>query len=261
MVRRQFARGAQCSIRGAIVVALFALPSVAVAQSGRGFLFHAPNGSLTMRAGYQASNTTSSSGPNDGVDVLQRETTLGSRSFDSFNLGVDLNFALSPRLDLTGTVDLWSRSNTSEYREWEENGKPITHESALNRVGLAGGFRYNLAPRGRQISSLAFIPAKTLPYVGVTAGTLWYNFRQEGDFVEVLNDSTGDIFTDQLESSDFSFMGQAFAGVERRLNARWSLVGETRFTKSTAKFTEDYAGLGDLQLSGLALSLGATVRF
>jgi len=90
---------------------------------------------------------------------------------------------------------------------------------------------------------------------------MWYNFRQKGDFVEVVNDSTGKIFADQLESNHYNVMGQAFAGIERRINARWSLLGETRYTKSAATFTGDYAGLGDIQLSGLAFSLGATVRF
>jgi len=55
---------------------LLALPSVAAAQSGKGFMFKRPTGSFTMRAGYEASNTITSSGTNDGVDVLQRETPL-----------------------------------------------------------------------------------------------------------------------------------------------------------------------------------------
>jgi hypothetical protein len=56
-------------------------------------------------------------------------------------------------------------------------------------------------------------------------------------------------------------MGQVFGGIERRLSARWSVLGEGRFTRSNSKFTKDYIGLGDLQLSGLALNLGVSVRF
>ena len=90
---------------------------------------------------------------------------------------------------------------------------------------------------------------------------MWYDFTQKGDFVEVVNDSTGNIFTDELRSGHYNVMGQAFAGIERRLNARWSMVGETRYTQSSAKLVKDYSGLGDIQLSGLAFTLGATVRF
>lgn len=257
MVKRQFVRGAQCSIRGAVVLALLALPSISFAQqSGKGFLFRKPVGSFSMRAGYEASAANG-----DGFDVLRSQTTLGSRSFDAFNLGFDLNYFASRYFDVTMTLDVSSRSNTSEYRDWEENGKPIVHESELDRVALGAGFRYNLLSRGRQISSLAYIPARTVPYIGATAGVMWYDFTQNGDFVEVVNDSTGNIFSDELRSSHYGAMGQVFGGIERRLNAHWSLVGEGRFTQSNSKFTKDYMDLGDLKLSGLALTLGASVRF
>jgi len=256
MVRKQSARGTQWFFRGAIILASFALPAVAVAQSGKGFLFKEPNGSFTMRAGYEAAQTSS-----EGFDVMRRETTLGPRSFDAFNLGFDLNYFLTRRVDLTFSLDVSSRENSSEYREWEENGQPIIHTSELERVALGGGFRYNLLSRGRPISALAYIPAKTIPYIGGTGGVLWYSFQQKGDFVEVVNDSTGNIFPDELRSHHYGLMGQAFAGIERRLNARWSVVGESRYTHSASTFTKDYAGLGEIQLSGLAFSLGATVRY
>jgi hypothetical protein len=256
MVSRQLVRGAQRSIRGAIVLALVALPSIAGAQSGDGFLFKRPKGSFVMRAGYEPSRVKG-----DGFDQFRRETTLGSNSFDSFNVGFDFNYFLSQRFGLTFTLDVSSRSNTSEYREWEEAGRPIVHESQLDRVGFGGGVRYDLLPRGRQISSLAYIPAKTVPYIGATGGVMWYEFTQTGDFVEVVDDTTGNIFTDDLISHHYGLMGQVFGGIERRLSARWSLLGEARFTQSNSKFTQDYLGLGDLQLSGLALNLGASVRF
>ena len=256
MVKRQSARGAQCSMRGAIMLALIALPSVAVAQNGDGFLFQRPKGSFTMRAGYEAANPASES-----YDVLKGETTLGPRSFDAINLGADLDFYLTRSVDLTFTLDVTSRTNTSEYRDWEENGQPITHQSTLERATLGGGFRYNLLGRGRQISSLAYIPARTVPYIGATGGIMWYDFRQKGDFVEVIDDSTGNIFTDELKASHYTLMGQGFAGIERRINARWSLVGEGRYTLAKDRLNNDFAELGTLSLSGLAFNVGATVRF
>jgi hypothetical protein len=257
MVRRQFARGAQrLSIHVALGLALLAVPSIATAQRGRGYLFKKPSGSFVMRAGYEAAVTSS-----QPFTVLREQTTLGPRSFDAFSLGFDLNYVLTDRVDFVTTFDASTRTNTAEYREWEENGLPIVHQSTLDRAALGAGFRYNLLGRGRQISSLAFIPAKTVPYVGATAGMMWYEFTQKGDFVEVVNDSTGNIFSDELKSWHYNVMGQAFAGLERRLNARWSMVGETRYTQSSAKLVKDYSGLGDIQLSGLAFTLGATVRF
>ena len=261
MVSRQLARGAQRSIRGAIMLALTALPSIAAAQtSGNGFLFNKPNGSFTMRAGYQAQNTSS-----EPFIIEKSLTTANSRSFDGFNLGFDLNLFVSRRADLLFTLDMSTRTTTTDYTGgWTDSqtGLPISHKSTLDRLGLGAGVRFNLVDRGRQISALAFIPAKTIPYVGATGGMMWYQFSQRGDFLDIIDDTTADIFTDELKTRHYNVMGQAFAGVERRLNARWSLLGETRFTKSTARLKNDYASIReDINLSGLAFNLGATVRF
>ena len=255
--RLQVTRGAQRRFGAAIFAVLVALPSIAAAQSsGKGFLFEKPNGSFSMRLGYEAANTSS-----EPFTILQEETTVGPRSFDALALGLDFNVFLSRRVDLVFTFDVSSRTKTAEYREWEENGRPIVNEATLDRVAFGTGFRYNVVDRGRQISALAYIPTKTVPYFGATGGFLWYEFGQEGDFVEVVDDTTGNIFTDELRSDDYGLMGQVFAGVERRLSARWSLTGETRYTHSTATLENDYAGMGKIQLSGLAFTVGATIRF
>lgn len=252
----QFARGAQRSVAALFTAVAVTLPASALAQSGDGFLFKRPGGSFVIRAGYGLANT-------DGqpFTVLKDQTTIGPRSFDAFHLGLDANFAVSRRLDFVLTLEGSSRTSTAEYREWEENGQPISNESTLDRGIFGAGFRYNLTDRGRQISALAFIPARTLPYIGATGGVLWYEFMQKGDFVEVIDENTGNIYTDEIKSDNTGMMGQVFAGIERRLSTRWSLSGETRYTHSSAKLTDNYAGLGNIPLSGLAFTLGAVVRF
>ena len=245
------------SIRGAVGLALIALPSLAVAQSGKGFLFRKPHAAFTMRAGYEAANTSDTL-----FAGIRRDMTIGPRDFDAFNFAADLNYFLTQRTDLVFTLDLSSRTTSGAYRGgWLENGRPVTHEASLDRAALGAGFRINLLDRGRQVSSLAYVPATTLPYVGATGGVLWYEFVEKGDFIQVTSDTTADIFTDELRSNHYTLMGQIFAGVERRLNARWSLLGETRYTQARAKLVKDYAELEHIQLSGLAFNLGATVRF
>jgi hypothetical protein len=258
MVTRQSARGAKRSIRGAVALAMLALPSIAAAQhSGRGYLFGKPNASFVMRAGYSAANTTAKP-----FEAALEQTTLGPRSFDAFNLGFDFNIILTQHVDAVLTTDFSSRSTTSEYKQWDEAGQPIMHETTLDRVGFGGGFRYNIFPRGRQVSTLAYIPAKTLPYFGATGGGMWYELVQKGDFVQVIDETSADIFTDELRSSHYAFMGQVFTGIEQRLNARWSLLGETRYTRSTAKLARDYADTrSNINLSGLAFNVGAAIRF
>ncbi|MEO5567140.1 MAG: hypothetical protein ABIR92_01525 [Gemmatimonadaceae bacterium] len=253
----QAGRRAPRFIASAVAGVLIALPSVVSAQaSGDGFMFTKPSGSLSIRGGYALANTSG-----QPFSVLKRETTIGARSFDAFSAGLDLNFVVARRIDLVFSGDLSTRTKSAEYREWEENGNPIIQQSTLERFALGAGLRYNLADRGRQISALAFIPARTIPYVGLSGGMLWYDFRQKGDFVESTDQQTASIFTDDLRSRNYNFMGQAYAGVDRRLTARWSLIGEARYTQASAKLIQDYGGLGNIQLSGLALNAGAAIRF
>lgn len=254
---RQAAQGARRFFITTAAGAFIALPSLASAQSsGDGFMFKKPSGSFSFRGGYALANTSG-----QPFSVLKRETTIGARSFDSFSAGVDLNFAVARRIDVVFSGDLSSRTKSAEYREWQENGNPIIHQSTLERFALGAGLRYNLADRGRQISALAFIPARTIPYVGLSGGMMWYDFRQKGDFVETTDQQTAAIFADDLKSRHYNFMGQAHAGVDRRMTARWSLIGEARYTKASAKLIQDYGGLGNIQLSGLALNAGAAIRF
>lgn len=257
--RPQVTRGARRGIPGIVAlaaVAVLAMPSAAIGQSGDGFLFREPRGSFTFRGGYSLANTSG-----DLYGLLRRETTVSSRSFDAFNGGIDFNYFLARRLNMVVTLDLSSRTNTAEYREWEENGQPIIHQSTLDRAIFGAGLRYDLADRGRRISTLAFIPARTIPYLGLNAGVISYEFTQKGDFVEPIDATSASIYNDELTSNGKSFMAQAYAGLDHRLSARWSLVGEARYTHATARLRSDYSELGNIQLSGLALNLGAAVRF
>lgn len=259
VLRRLVTRGAMRGLLGIATfaaTAVLAMPSAALAQSGDGFLFRAPRGSFTFRGGYSLANTSG-----ELYGLLRRETTVGSRSFDSFNGGMDFNYFLARRLNMVVSVDLSSRTNTAEYREWAENGQPIVHQSTLDRAAFGAGLRYDLVDRGRRISTLAFIPARTVPYLGLNAGVISYGFTQKGDFVEPIDSTNAQIYNDELASSGKSFMAQAYAGLDHRLSARWSLIGEARYTHATARLRSDYSGLGNIQLSGLAFNVGAAVRF
>lgn len=237
---------------------LVAMPIVGVAAqaSGDGYLFHAPYGSLSLRGGYELANTSS-----EPFGIMRRQTTIGARSFDALNLGADLGFNVTRRFDVVVSLDASSRATTAEYRDWEENGQPIEHWSGLDRLGLAANVRYNLKDRGRSISSLAWIPARVVPYVGVGAGMMWHVLIQKGDFVEETAAQTASIFNDELRTSNRSVLAQAFTGLDYRINARWSVLGEARYAHSSSTLRADYTGLGKINLSGVVMNVGTSVRF
>jgi hypothetical protein len=247
------------SISRLAVAAIVAAPMAASAQgSGDGFLFHRPYGSFGLRVGYIAPSTSG-----EPFTVLRQQTTVGSRSFDAPSVGLDLSFAAGQRFDVVFNVDGTRRATTARYPGWfdDQTNLPIQNTATLGRLGLGGSIRYNLVDRGRRISSFAFIPAHVVPYVGLGGGYMWYDLKQSGDFIEETGANTANVFSDELRSSGSGLMGQAFTGIEYRLNARLSLLGEARYTRASADLNNDYAGLGRIDLSGFALNIGTSIRF
>ena len=235
-------------------VVLLPLAAMAQPQSGDGFMFGAPSGSITLRAGY--------SRPSQGSDVfsfIQDQLTLGSGDFASASLGADLSYFLRPNLALQFGVGYAGRTAPSVYRGWiDTNDQEIEQQTTLRRVPLTMGLRYYLWPTGRSISELAWVPSRYAPYVGAGIGLTWSQFRQTGDFVDY---KTLDIFPSTLNSEKWARDLYVAAGVERTLSARFALTGEARYDYSKAALSGDFSGFDRIDVSGLAVTIGLTVRF
>ena len=242
------------------VMMLVLLPvAAAVAQrktAGDGYLFREPIGTVTLRLGYDLASATG-----DAYSVQRRDITIGSRGFHGPNWGVDAAFDVGRRWDLGFTVDGNTRSRASEYRDWQDNtGQPINQRTTLSSTGLSANLRYNLAERGRSISNFAWIPAGLLPYVGGGVGFQYYELTQSGDFID-MSSANKDVYNDRLTSSGFGLATQAFAGFMKTLTPHVALNTEARYTFSSADLNQDYSDLRHIDLSGLALTIGTSIRF
>lgn len=236
-----------------IALALPVIPRVAVAQ-GNGFLFGKPDGTVTLRGGYSRANASG-----DLFALQKKQFTIGPRGFDALSLGGDLAFDAGRRIDLGVSVDGTIRSHSSEYRNWlDQNNQPIKQTTNLSTIGFSANLKYNFRDRGRSISNFAWIPSRYVPYVGIGAGLITYSFKQKGDFVDF---TTNAVYTDELSSSAWSGMGQIFSGLSYSMGPRYALITEARYTMSTAKMTNDYTDFDRIDLSGLSLNVGTSIRF
>ena len=223
-------------------------------RTGDGFLFHRPQGSLSLRAGYSRANASS-----DLFALQEKQLTIGPRGFDALSLGADLRFNTTRRIDVGLSLDGTVRSHASEYRDWlDQNNKPIEQTTSLATVGFSANLKYDFHDRGRAISNFAWVPAQYVPYIGAGGGVTYYDFRQKGDFLDF---TTNNVFADELSSSSWAAMGQVFSGVAYTMSARYSLISEARYTMSSAKLKTDYRELGRIDLSGLSLNVGTSIRF
>ncbi len=242
------------------LLAIVALATPAAAQSGggEGFLFHLPRATLTVHGGFAQPLARS-----DVWSLATSELTLGRSDFGTGNFGADFGFTVTPRFDLVIGIDRSRSSARSEYRDFVEevNGVdvPIDQSTTFTRTPLTASLRYYLTERGRRVGSVAWIPARFVPFVQLGGGATYYQFEQVGDFVDM---QTLDIFAARLRSKGWAGTLQAGAGGQWNLNQRFSLTGELRYLRATGDGDEpsgDFSGY-KVDLSGVSTLIGLTLR-
>jgi hypothetical protein len=248
---------ARLAARLILPLACLTFPLSAFAQStgtGRGFLFGAPAGSLSIRGGYALANAAS-----DFFDFTTDELTLDRRDFSSLSIDGELAVRLAPRTDFVFWSSYAGMGKLSEYRHFiDNNDQPIEQRTTFRRVPFTVGVRQYLVAPGREIGRLAWIPTRAAPYVSGGVGGMWYRFRQFGDFIDR---ETLDVFSSTYESSGWTWAAHAALGLDYSLGARVALTGETRYLLSRATLSEDFSGYEPLDLSGLSTMIGFTIRF
>jgi len=240
-----------------LIFALLLAPATLPAQGlGRGFFFKEPVTTWSVRAGFGHADASS-----DIFSFTSRQLTLSKSDFSGFTIGSDLDFRVSSRLTLG--LGMWyaGSSTPSEYRDFVgSDDKPIQQTTKFRRLPLTASLKLYLTPRGRSIGSFAWIPAKVAPYIGAGGGAMWYNFEQNGEFIDV-SDSTLPVFSDTFKSSGWAPEGHAMAGVDVSLTPRLVLTGEGRYTYARAKMDGDFVDFDKIDLSGFAITAGLAIRF
>lgn len=221
-------------------------------RAGDGYLFGAPDARLSLRAGYAQAFARS-----DVFDDAIAFLTLERRSFSGPSIGGDLAITVAPWLDVAVSADYSASVRNSEDRGYLENGQPIVQTTSFRRVPLTANAIVYLVSRGRSIGTLAWIPAKVVPWIGGGGGTTWYRFRQEGDFVDY---RTLNIFAAKLESSGWAGALQALGGVDISLSPRFVVSADARRTWAGTKPGRDFTSYDRIDLSGVTGSLGVTIR-
>lgn len=223
------------------------------AQTGRGFLFEEPDFIIGVRGGLGLASANS-----DVFDFSREELTLDRSDFHGFSASGDLGVRLGSRVDLVGTVGYIGRVASSESRRFEgTDDLPILQRTEFRRVPLTAGLRIYPLSTGRRVGSHAWIPSQWTPYVGAAAGGMWYRFRQTGEFVD---EESLDIFPDEFASSGWTPMAEGFAGVEYSLTPRFAVVAEGRYSWANADLSRAFEGFEPIDLSGLALTVGLSIR-
>jgi hypothetical protein len=236
------------------VVLAVAAASPATAQPAPDFLFGRPNGMVGVRSGLLF--------PSAGSDLftfVQDQLTLERKDFNAPAIGVDVELAMTTRASAVIGFEFSKSSKNSEYRDFVDNQRlPIAQTTSLREMNLSGSVKVALTPRGREISSRAWIPAAVTPSVGAGGGILQYQFLQFGDFVDVEDFS---VFPDTFRSSGWTPSAHVFGGVDVKLWRRLYLSGEGRYLWSKAELSRDFSGFDPIDLAGFKATAGLHYMF
>ena len=238
------------------LAALVALPTSALGQvgAGDGFLFGAPKGMFSVRMGVSQPFATG-----DPFTFFSDELTLSKSSYRAVDVAGDLAFTVAPRLDVVlGTG--WSGSQApSEERHWvDQDNQPIRQTTTLQRVPITVSLKLYLRPRGTSVGRFAWVATSGLaPYVGAGGGLMFSRIHQWGNFVGT--DTI--IHSDNFASESWTGTVRAFAGVDLPLGPRFVATAEARYTYAKTPLGPDFKYFGDMDLSGVSLTVGAGVRF
>jgi hypothetical protein len=232
---------------------LLALPRVSGAQSPD-FLFGAPHGTVAVRSGWMTARAGS-----DIYTFVQSQLTVNKKDFNSPVFGLDLDFAIAPRMTAVAGFDLSGSSTNSEYRNLVDNQRlPIKQTTSLHEQNISGSLKFALTPRGREISQHAWIPSAVTPFVGAGGGLMHYGFTQNGDFVDFTDNS---VFTHTYQSSGWAPSAHVFGGVDVKASRRIYFSVEARYLWSHAKLGSDFSGFNPIDLAGLRMTGGIRYMF
>jgi hypothetical protein len=97
-----------------------------------------------------------------------------------------------------------------------------------------------------------------VPYVGGGGGVLWYQFQQEGDFVD---ETTLEIFPAHLKSSGWTPTVYAGGGADIHVFKSAFLTLDLRYSWAKPDLGRDFVSFDAMNLSGLLVTAGLQWHF
>jgi opacity protein-like surface antigen len=249
------------AIRSSFVIgglAFASLTSVARAQDmGNGFFFGTPTGSFVVRGGWAMARAGS-----DLFSFTTDQLTLNRGDFSSPSGDIDLAFNVTPQWQIVASGSVAITNRRSEFRHFEDNNNlPIEQTTTFERIPLTANVKVHLAPTGRSIGHLAWIPSRIVPYVGGGVGMMSYRFRQQGDFVDF---NTNNVFNSTVDTQedgrDWAFVQQVMAGVDYNFSPMFGVTLDARYLHGRGDLGNAFTGYDKIDLSGASASAGISVR-
>lgn len=183
-------------------------------------------------------------------DDAEVEFTGDVDDFEDVVAGLDYRMGLgSGRLGLLVSASGYGGESDRSYRDFVDNfGDEIVHTASLDVAAFTAGLTLHLAPRHAAVQ----------PYVGAGGGVYLYDLEERGEFIDF---DDGEIF-DELFVTDGNATGYFFlVGLDVPVSRNLALFAEGRWHRVEDELSDDFDGLGDIDLGGREISAGLAFSF
>ena len=218
------------------------------------FLFQKPTKYFGFRGGIFSPEADS-----DLFDMITEELTLKKSDFRTWDFGIEFGLNMHERIDLIFNLDYSKKTKNSEFRDYVDDQElPITQSTKFSQTPLTVGIKYLLIPRGRQVGQYSWLPSRFVPYVSGGVGILWYEFSQNGDFVDY---STLDIFSAALDSKGSTLTTYLGCGTEVNIFKATYINLNLQYYFADDDLDSDFEGFDPIELGGYRLTAGIQWHF
>jgi hypothetical protein len=184
-------------------------------------------------------------------DGIFTDFTGNADDFEDGTLGVEYSRQIAPALDLVVGGSYFESTQSQAYRDFEDaDGFPIVHDTTLELSNFDLGLRLRLAPSHSPV----------IPYVGGGGTVVAYRLIERGDFID-FNPPPPEIFSDHFETEGAAVGYFLMAGLDIPIGRDFGLFVEGRWRDAKDDLADDFADLGEIDLSGREITGGVTWRF
>ncbi len=177
-------------------------------------------------------------------DDVFTDFTGSASSFEDLVFAIDYLWMTSRQGGFVFGGSFYDGDTSQAYRDWvDSEGRSINHTTSLRLNDLYGAYIYRFARTGVR------------PYVGVGGGLLRWRLREEGDFID-FSDPDLPVFFAAYQADDVTWEVLGLAGLEIPLSFTWRFLVEGRYRWAEDDLGDDFAGFGEIDLSGLEVTAG-----
>lgn len=177
--------------------------------------------------------------------------TGSTESFEDVVVGIDFIHSLGPRFGVMLSGSGYETDTRQAYRDFEDfDGRDISHRTTFELATASIGLVWQFAGRNASIQ----------PYVGAGGSYYDWTLEESGDFIDF---DTRDliVFTDTFFDDGTAFGSYFLAGLNIPLGDTISVFAEGRWESASDDLSDDFEGLGEIDLGGTQISAGLAWHF